>query len=289
MTVEGLIQALALGILAGSIYGIVSAGLSLVFGVMRLVNFAHGAFMMVAMYIAYAFTRSTGWSVYASIPVVIICLAALGYAVFFVFFRTPALEERHNDQLIISLAVAILIEAVAQQIFTSEPKVVEGPVGGISLGSFVLPTAQLIGFFVAVLGFIVLDAVLNRTRNGRALRAIVADREMARLLGIPVQNLYVTAFVLSVVLAGVAGVVLVAYYPVTPITGMNFVLISFICVLLGGVGDVYGTFVAGLLVGIVQSLTAAFWYPSYQDIIVYLVFVLTVMLRPRGLLGRAYA
>jgi branched-chain amino acid transport system permease protein len=285
----GLLEAIALGILAGAVYGLASVGLSLVFGVMRLVNFAHGDFIMIGMYVAYWFTSATGWSVYASIPVVVLFLAVMSYVVFYVLFRKSALTGRHTDQLVISLGLAILLEAAAQQIFGSNSLSVPAPTGGITIGAIVLPTTQLVAFGVGIAAVVALEIVLNHTVVGRGLRAVVSDREMASILGIPVGTLYVAAFVVSGVLAGLAGVVLVAYYPVSPTVGLNFILICFVCVLMGGAGDIIGTFVAGIIVGIIESVTATFWHPAYQDVVVYGVFIVVALVRPQGVLGRSRA
>jgi branched-chain amino acid transport system permease protein len=278
-------QAIVLGVLAGSVFGLASVGLSAVFGVMRMVNFAHGDFIMVGMYIAYAVSSGLRWNVYLSLPFVIIAMAIFGYVVFKILFAKAAIGGQHNNQLIISLALAILLEALAQQVFGSDPRIVPGPKGGPSIGSLVLPTAQLVGFGVAVACMVLLEIGLNRTRHGRALRGVVSNRETATLVGIPVGSYYTLAFMISAVLAGISGVVLAAYYPVTPDVGLTFVLLSFVCVLLGGAGDIMGTFIAGLIVGVVESLTATFWHPTYQDVTVYALFIVLVLLLPRGIRG----
>lgn len=281
------IQALVLGLLAGAVYGLFSVGLSLSFGVMRVVNFAYGDFVMMGMFGAYLISTRTGYSVYLSLPIVIVGGLLVGWIVYFVFFRGTEAPERHHDQLLIALGLSILLEASAVDLFGSEPKTIGNGGSSVTVGGLSLPVAQIIAFVIALGLTAGIEVVLLRTDVGRALRAIVVDRQLATMMGVRGSRVFPAAFAASIALAGIAGVVLFSYYPVTSDVGQTFILIAFICVVLGGAGDTRGAFVAGLVVGVLESLTTTFWRPELQDTVVYLVFVVAVLTRPKGLFGRA--
>lgn len=283
---ETFVSTCALGVLVGAVYGLFSVGLSLSFGVLRLVNFAHGDFVMLGMYGAVAFSVATGLSVYLAIPLVTLAAVPLGYLTYIVFFRGTGGKASH-DQLIISLGLALLLETAVLNLFGTNAHALN-PLGtpSVSLGWLHLPKPQVVAFAVTVVCTLALDAALRRTAAGRKVRAVVADREVATLLGINDRLVFTATFILSIALAMVSGVVLYGYQPVTPDTGSQFILIAFMVVVLGGVGDVRGTFLAGLLVGLVESLTATYLNPSVQDVAVYAAFVLAIVARPAGLFGR---
>lgn len=281
------VQAVVLGLLVGAVYGLFSVGLSLSFGVMRVVNFAYGDFVMLGMFAAYEISEHTGYSVYASLPVIAVGGFGFGWIAYFVFFRGTEAPERHHDQLLVALGVSILLEATAVDLFGSEPKSLAGGESSLKLGDLSLPTSQLIAFLIALALTVAVEIVLLRTNIGRALRATVADRSMATMLGVRSSRLFPMAFAVSIALAGIAGVILLSYLPVTSNVGQTFILLAFICVVLGGAGDTRGAFVAGLIVGVLESLTQTFWRPELQDTVVYIVFIVVIMTRPKGLFGRA--
>lgn len=282
-----ILQTVVLGLLAGSIYGLFSVGLSLAFGVMRIVNFAYGDFVMLGLYAAYEFTKHTGYSVYLVLPAVVIGALLLGAAVYFIFFRGTEATERSHDQLLIALGLSIFLQAAAVDIFGSEPRTIAGNSGSVALGGISLPWPQIIAFIIAVALVAAIEFILNRTGTGRALRAIVADRQMAIMVGVRIHRVFPAAFAASIALAGIAGVILYSYFPASPDVGQTFILIAFVCVIVGGAGDTRGAFLAGLLVGVAESLTATFWRPELQETVVYFLFIVAVMLKPNGILGRA--
>jgi branched-chain amino acid transport system permease protein len=284
---ELLVSVVASGLLVGAVYGLFSVGLSLSFGVLRLVNFAHGDLVMFGMYAAAAFVGATSLSIYFAIPIVALAAIPFGVIIYVVFFRGTGKKSEY-DQLVISLGLALLLETVAVNLFGYNSKALGAlSVSSISIGWLHLSQPELIAFVVSLGVTAVLVFVLRRTAIGRSVRAVVADREVAVLVGINERLVFTGTFVASVVLAGIAGVVLYGFQPVTPQTGSDFILLSFIVVVLGGIGDVQGTFVAGLLVGVVENLTATYGNTSIQDIAIYALFVLVIVLRPNGLFGRS--
>lgn len=288
--IEVFVSVLLVGILAGAVYGLFSVGLSLGFGVMRLVNFAHGEFVMLGMYAAFVLVEVTHASLYAMVPIVILAAVPVGYLVYVLFFRGTGLNAASHDQLIISLGLSIVLQNVALNIFGTTAKALNPTsIPTLKLGWLYVPEPQLIAFGVSVALTLLLDQTLQRTQVGRAVRAIVADREVASMLGINVQRIYTLAFVVSIVLAAIAGAILYGYFPVSPDVGANFILLGFIAVVIGGIGDFRGAFVAGVLIGVTESLVTTYWAASVQDVVAFAAFILVVVLRPQGLFGRAVA
>jgi branched-chain amino acid transport system permease protein len=286
---QELVEAVVLGVLTGSVYGLFSVGLSLVYGVMRLVNFAYGDLVAVGMYVAYSTSTALHTSLYIGLVFGLLGAIPAGAILYLGFFRGAEAQHRSHDQLLISLGLSVLLENGLTDIYGSTPVASTNGVANsaVHIGPIGIPDGQLIAFAVACCLTIVAQVVLMRTRTGRALRALVADREMATMLGIRTSLMFGLAFIASVALAAVAGVILFGYLPASPAEGQGFILLGFVCVILGGVGDTRGAFLAGILVGVIESLTTTFWNPQLQDTTVYIVFLLVITLRPRGLLGTA--
>lgn len=284
-----LVSSILAGLLVGGVYGLFSVGLSLSFGVLRLVNFAHGDLVMCGMYGAAALVAATSISIYVAIPIIAVGAIPFGAFLYFTFFRGTGTKSEY-DQLIISLGLALILETAVVNFFGNNARALNAlSVHSIRLGWLQLSQPQLVAFVISVAVIAAIDLTLSRTSVGRSVRAVVADREVALLVGINEQRVFAGAFVVSVVLAAIAGVVLYGYLPVTPQTGTDFVLLTFMIVVLGGIGDVRGTFVAGLLVGLVENMTATYINPSVQDVAVYFLFVPALVLRPTGIFGRGAA
>lgn len=280
------IQTLILGILAGSVYGLFSTGLSLSFGVLRLVNFAHGDFVMVGMFLAYFAERSAGIPLAAVLPLSIIPAALAASVIYFVFFHGTGKRADH-DQLIISLGLSILLETGALDLFGDQARSLHVlNIPAYRFAGLYVPQAELLAFVLSIVLVGGLDIVLTRTSFGRAVRAVVADRAVAELAGVRAGRVFVITFIISIVLAVLAGVVIVGYLPATPDVGANFILIGFIAVLIGGTGDLRGTFAAAVIVGLTEALVSVYWAASVQDVAAYGLFIIIAMTRPRGLFGR---
>lgn len=281
-----LISSVVAGLLVGSVYGLFSVGLSLSFGVLRLVNFAHGDLVMGGMYGASALIAATSISIYVAIPLIALAAVPFGLLLFVTFFQGTGTRNDH-DQLIISLGLALLLETAAVNLWGNNARALNPlSIPSVTIGWLHLSQPQVVAFGVAIVLTAAIDIVLRSTPIGRAVRAVVADREVALLMGVNEKRVFAGAFVVSVVVAAISGVVLYGYLPVTPTTGSDFILIAFMVVVLGGIGDVRGSFAAGLLVGLVENLTATYVNTSVQDVAVYALFVLAIIFRPTGLLGR---
>jgi branched-chain amino acid transport system permease protein len=287
-----LVQTLVSGILVGGLYGLFSSGLTLIFGITRVINFAHGDFVTLGMYGAVLLFASAGLSPLIGIVPVAIISFALGLIVYRVIVRRTlsvkgisAVDAQHG-QLVLTLAVSILISNVLLMIFGPSPQAIQGVLPAVyNVFGVYIAQARLVSFLIALVVFGLLYLALQRTLYGKAIRATVDDRDMASMVGVDPNKVYAVSFSVGIMLTGVAGCVLATYYPVTPTTGAGFLIIAFVTVVMGGLGNVVGAFVAGLIVGIIQQVTAIYVAVDLQDVGLFLVFVLVLVLRPQGILS----
>jgi branched-chain amino acid transport system permease protein len=289
MTVALFAQVAAGGLLMGLIYALVAAGLSLIFGLMDVVNFAHGELLMVAMYAAFVLWHATGLDPLLLIPVVALLLFGVGVAIYRLLIQR-ALSVPFNRgmvQIFVTFGLAILIRGAAQFIFSGEFKSINASwLNGkrLDLAGVFLPAPQLAAALVCLLAFALLLAV-SRTEFGKALEATREDRDAVGLIGIDRDRIFALGWGLGTATVGVAGVMLASFYYVSPNVGANFALIAYVTVALGGFGSLLGALVAGLLIGEVEALTALFIDPSLKQVGVFGIYILVLMFRPRGLFG----
>lgn len=280
------------GILLGGLYGLLSSGLSLIFGITRVVNFAHGDFVTLGMYGAVVGVAVFGLSPLVSLPIVTLVMFGLGLVVYR-FLIAPTLnqktvrpEDTHNAQIVVTFALGLLIQNALLMAFSANQRAVSVSWSGLlKVGGFFVNQAQLVAFGISTICFLLLYVFLSRSRSGKALRATVDDGDMALMVGIPTKRMYTLSFGLGIALAGLAGVIFVTYYPVTPTTGASFLAIAFVTVVLGGLGSVVGAFLAGIIVGVVQQLSASYIAIDLQNVGLFLLFIAILVLRPSGLLG----
>ena len=293
-----LVQTLLSGILIGGLYGLFSSGLTLIFGITRVINFAHGDFVTLGMYGAVLLFASLGLSPLIGILPVALGSVLLGALVYQVIIRRTfqikgisAVDAMHG-QLVLTLGVSILIANGLLMAFGPSPRSVTGVLDDVyQVGGVYISQSRLVAFLIALAAFLVLYFALMRTLYGKAIRATVDDGDMAAMVGIDPNKVYATSFSVGIMLTGIAGCVLATYYPVTPTTGASFLVIAFVTVVMGGLGNVVGAFLAGLLVGIIQQVTAVYVDVSLQFAGLFIAFVLVLVLRPQGILGggRAHA
>ena len=288
-----LLQTLASGILVGGLYGLFSSGLTLIFGITRVINFAHGDFVTLGMFGAVLLFTGLGMSPLLGIVPVAVVSFLLGAVVHRLLVRRTlsirgisAVDAQHG-QLVLTLALSILISNLLLMAFGPSPRAVQGVLPAVyDVFGVYIAQARLVSFVIALAVFLVLYYLLQRTLYGKAIRATVDDRDMAAMVGIDPNKVYAVSFSVGIMLTGVAGCVLATYYPVTPTTGANFLVIAFVTVVMGGLGNVVGAFVAGLLVGVIQQVTAIYVAVDLQDVGLFLAFVLVLVLRPQGILAR---
>jgi branched-chain amino acid transport system permease protein len=275
------------GLLIGSIYALMSIGLTLIFGVLRIVNFAHGEFLMIAMYGAWAMTKLLGLNPYFAIIVIVPAMFLFGVLVHRLIIM-PGLDKPHLVLVFATMGLSILIQNVALMAFSADLFDVPPLLGGrsFSIGPFYAKPELLIGFGVAVACTIGLRITLKASYLGKAIRATVQDGEAAQLMGIPVPRIFLITFASGSALVGLAACVMTPLFSVFPTVGLNFVLIAFVIVVLGGLGSIEGALLGGVCIGVVQSLSSYYVAPAYGQMFFFILFLLVMIFRPAGLLGR---
>ena len=282
-----LLQTLLSGVLIGLIYALVAVGLTLIFGVMDIVNFAHGEFLMLGMYASF-----WGFSLWAldplfTLPLTALMLFALGSAIYHLVIRR-IIRAPMLSQIFTTFGLMILFRGVAQFLWKPDFRTVGHSIvqGNITFSGLQFGLPQIVAAAGAVVVTGTIGWFLQRTRLGAALEATAADKEAAALMGINVQKMYALAWGIGAACAGVAGALLSTFFPIFPEVGANFILIAFVTVALGGFGSVAGAFCAGIIVGIVEVFGGFLVGPQYKLALVLALYLLVVLLRPQGLLGR---
>jgi len=275
------------GLLIGCIYALMSMGLTLIFGVLRIVNFAHGEFLMIAMYGAWAVTAYLGLNPYVAILAVVPAMALFGVIVHKLVI-SPGVDKPHLVLVFATMGLSILMQNVALMFFSADLFDVPPMFGGQSVivGPFFFKAELLLGFMITVFCTIGLRWTINSTYLGKAIRATVQDSEAAMLMGIPVPRIFMIAFASGSALVGLAACVMMPLFSVFPTVGLNFVLIAFVIVVLGGLGSIEGALLGGMCIGIVQSVSSYYIAPAYGQLFFFVLFLLVMIFRPEGLLGR---
>lgn len=293
-----LLQALMTGLLLGGVYGLVSMGLSLIFGVLNIINFAHGAMMTVGMYASFLLVASTGLDPYATIVVVVALLFVIGMAVQKVLINRIMGQPLEN-QLLLTLGLAIFIENALLLAFNATPRAVQLPYarGMLPLGftevevpfqvlGTVASLPRTIAFFGALVIAGALYLLLQRTKLGTSIRAVADNPNGASLVGINVPRIYTLTFGLGAGCVGAAAVLVLPFLSLEPTTGDTFNIIAFVVVVLGGLGSVVGALLGGLLIGITQEIGGIIFLGQSKLLPVFVVFILVLFLRPQGLFGK---
>jgi branched-chain amino acid transport system permease protein len=279
-------QLLVSGILIGLVFALVAVGLTLIFGVMNVVNFAHGEFLMLAMYATFGLSL-IGLNPIFALPFTCIALFVFGLIVYRLVIRR-LLTGPPEATMFGTFGMLVLLQGAAQALFSSDYlSVTNRPFQGtIRLGVINIPEAALAEGVGALILTGALFWFIERTETGRAMRALAEDRVAATLMGIDVQRMNALAFGLGSACVGAAGALLMLSYPVFPTVGSTFALTAFVVVALGGFGSVAGALVAALLIGVVEVLSGFYLSPEVKMIPVYLSYLIVVLVRPTGLLGR---
>lgn len=274
------------GIFIGGIYALMSIGLTLIFGVLRIVNFAHGEFLMLGMYGAWAMTRALGLNPYVAMIAIVPGMFLFGGLVYRLIV-SPALDKPHLVVVFATMGLSILMQNIALMLMSADLFDIP-PVFGhsVTVGPFYFKAELVLGFVITVLCTLVLQWALKSTYLGKAIRATVQDREAAMLMGIPVPRIFLITFAGGSALVGLAACVMMPLFSVFPTVGLNFVLIAFVIVVLGGMGSIEGALIGGICVGIVQSLSSYYVAPAFGQMFFFILFLLVMIFRPNGLLGQ---
>jgi branched-chain amino acid transport system permease protein len=279
-------QAVVNGLLIGGIYALVSIGVTLIFGVVKIVNFAQGEFVMIGMYISYFLAASFGIDPLVSLVVSMPALFVVGILLQrFLIRRVLALGDM--PQIFLTFALSLLLVNVALLLFTANYRTVQTSYSetAIHIGPLYIPMAKLIAFAVAMLLTALLWVILHATDLGKAMRAAAQNRDVAMLMGINPDRVFCIAVGVALALAGAAGSLLMPFYPAYPLVGQVFVLMAFVAVVLGTLGNVTGALIASLMMGVAESLGIQFVGADSGLIVVFAMLLLTLAVRPNGLFG----
>jgi branched-chain amino acid transport system permease protein len=284
--VNTIIQLVISGLLIGSIYALMSIGLTLVFGVLRVVNFAHGEFLMIAMYGAWAFSKLFGLNPYVAAIAVVPAMFLFGALIYRLVIGS-ALEKPHLVVVFATMGLSIFLQNAALMVMTADLRDVP-PIFGrsISIGHVFIKGELLLGFVITLTCTIALQWVIKYTFLGKAIRATVQDGEAAKLMGIAVPKIFLITFATGSALVGLAACVMLPLFSVFPTVGLNFVLIAFVIVVLGGMGSIEGALLGGFCVGVVQSVGSYYVAPAFGQLFFFVLFLLVMIFRPNGLFGQ---
>ena len=280
-------QLLVSGLGMGFIFALIAIGLTLIYGVMDVVNFAHGEFLMVAMYASFLAWQAWGVDPIIAVPVVAAAMFAFGVGVYWLLVRRVLGKSMHS-QIFATFGLMVFLQALAQFLFGADYRAVQQSVlsGVVEIGSIALPGPQLASMAGASVATALLYVLVFRTRTGRLLRAASQDRVAASTLGIDADRMYALAWGIGAAAVGAAGALLSSFYPVFPRVGGAFVLVAYVVVALGGFGSIHGALVAGVLIGLLQTLAGFYVSSQLKFVPVYALYLLVVLVRPRGLFGR---
>jgi branched-chain amino acid transport system permease protein len=283
-----LLQAAVSGILLGGVYGLVASGLTLIFGVLRIINFAHGAVMMLGMYASYWLFVWAGIDPYASILITAPLFFAIGVGIEKVIIEPNRGAAEHN-QLLLTLGLALFLENLALVLWQGDFRTLRVSYAGASfvIGEALVELPRLIAAAGAVLMALGLFGFLRTTDVGKAIRALAEEPEGAMLVGIDVARIRSVAFGIGSACVAVAGALVTPFFYVAPDVGESFNIMAFVVVVLGGMGNFVGALAGGFIVGLAESLGAAILPGSLKQLVVFFLFVLVLLFRPRGLFGGA--
>ena len=279
-------QALITGIMIGGIFALISVGLSLIWGVMRIINFAHGEFLMIAMYIAYFLVAKAGWDPYMTIIVTAPALFLFGVLIFQSTIR-PILKDPSMNQIMLTLGLSLILQNLALVIFKADVLTTSTIYTRMNfmLGPVVVRSSQLIAFIGSAIAAYALYWFLQKTDTGRAIRAAAQNRDAAVLMGINVRTTYLLAFGLGSASLGVAASLMIPFYYTSPTVGLFFGLIAYVVVVLGGLGNFMGALVAGLIIGMTESIGASILPGSLSRVLTFGIFIVVLLFRPQGIFG----
>jgi branched-chain amino acid transport system permease protein len=283
------------GILMGSIYGLTALGLTLIFGVLKVINFAHGSLLMVGMYVAYWAVALTGLHPYLALILVVPVMYLFGYYLQDIVIKPIFKAEREVREpitvIIVTTGLWYILDNVTLLLFGPQYRTIQAnPLRGkmLELGGMLISVPKLWGFVTALITAASIYWFLQRTRLGRAIRATSLDRDAASLMGIKQYKVYNIAFGIGTATAGIAGVTLVPFYNVFPSVGVLFDIKGFIIVVLGGLGSMGGALLGGMIIGVIESVGPQFMAATWTEAIVYGLFLVFLFVKPSGLFGVRY-
>ncbi|MEM2373381.1 MAG: branched-chain amino acid ABC transporter permease [Thermoproteota archaeon] len=282
-----LIQSVINGLLMGCVYALAAMGLALIYGVMNIINFAHGEFIMLSMYLVFVlnqlFNIDPAFSPLLTIPIFFIFGMIVYYGLINRVITGPPLS-----QIAVTVGLLILLRNTMLAVFKAEPKGVPFTIfaGTLQLNGYVITMSRLLSAIISIFSLIILHLFLTKTYLGTTLRAVADDMETASLMGVNVKKMYALAFGLGSSLIGLAGSLIMTFQQVNPLTGILYGLLAWCIVAMAGLGGVSGVLLSGLILGVSESIGLTFWDPRAREIILYLIFILILWFKPTGLFAR---
>ena len=274
------------GLTTGAVYALVALGLTLIYGVLHIINFAHGAALMLALYGVYLLRTQFGIDPYLALPVMVAGMFAFGYALQRVVINRAS-HGKDENILLVTLGLSIVMENAALLMFKSDTRSIETAytLSTVAIGPAMIALPKIVAFFGSLVVAGLLLWVVKRTDLGRAIRAVAKEKQGARLMGIDVEHVYALSYGIGLACLGAAACFLLPAYYVNPQVGSGFVLVAFTIVVLGGMGSFAGALLGGFLVGIVESLGGLLLGESLGQVGIYLIFIAVLLFRPQGLFG----
>jgi len=285
--VQTAIQSIVDGVCMGAIYALITLGLAMVFGVMNVVNFAHGDFVMVSMYATFWVATLLVWDAVLTPLITFPLLFLIGILIYYAIIK-PTLRQNYVVQIAVTVGLQYLLRALAQVFFQAQPKALQSSIlqSSFLIGDITILYAKLAAAIVSILVILLVALFLNKSWAGRAIRATSDDLDAASLVGVNSQRIYAISFGLGTALTAIAGGLLMTFQQVSPVMGSSFSLLSFVILTLAGLGSTVGLLISGVIVGSTEALTMAFWDPRARLLVVYVLFILVLWVKPRGLFGR---
>ena len=285
-----LLSALLNGLTTGAVYALIALGLTLIYGVLHIINFAHGASLMMALYGVYALKERWGIDPYVALPLMVPAMFVLGYAMQRIVINRAS-HGKDENILLVTLGLSIVMENFALLFFKSDTRTIETAYTlttvaiGPEAAQVMVSLPKLVAFAGALVVSALLILILQRTDLGRAIRAVAKEKQGARLMGIDVEHVYAMCFGLGLACLGAAACFLLPAYYLNPQVGNGFVLVAFTVVVLGGMGSFAGALLGGLLIGVVESFGGLFLGESLGQVGIFVIFIGVLLLRPEGFFG----
>jgi branched-chain amino acid transport system permease protein len=281
-----LLPAIVNGVLTGALYALIALGLTLVYGVLHIINFAHGTLLTAALFAAFFMQKTLGVDPYFAVLVLTPAFFTLGYALQR-FVIGPASHGNDGNILLVTLGLAVIIENALLFAFHGDTRTIDVPYGFavVPIAGMFISVPRLVGFGATIVVALLLWLLLGLTDTGKAIRAVAKEKLGAQLCGVDVAHIYAVTFGLGTACVAIAACLLIPTYYVNPHVGNAFVLIAFTTVVLGGMGSIPGAVLGGLFVGVVESLCGLYLGESLGQIGIFLMFILVLLFRPNGLLG----
>ena len=288
---ERVLQLIFAGLIIGSIYGLIAVGLNLIYGTMRLLNIAHGELIMVGAYITFWLFTLLGISPLLSLLFSALALALLGMLIGqFVFLpiirKTKSVFVLESNSLLLFFAFSIIFQNVASLLWSADIRGYPYLTQVVTLSGVPLMLNRITAFLIALIISLGCYLLLQKTMLGKAIRALIQDREASQLVGINTRKIYLFSFSISFAMAGLAGCLISMFYEINPFMGLPYTITAFIVIVLGGLGNIMGSLLGGFLLGLVETIGISVTSPGLRSIISYGIFIAVILIRPKGIFGR---